>query len=68
MCKRDVKLGQLPTLVSCPDVPLMCCMGGRKSSDNLKVVDIRDGAQVRSRFGIRQLQNPLKRVRVFNRR
>eukprot|EP00092_Neocalanus_flemingeri_P038984 GFUD01042438.1.p1 GENE.GFUD01042438.1~~GFUD01042438.1.p1 ORF type:complete len:552 (+),score=182.11 GFUD01042438.1:59-1714(+) len=60
VCERDVKLGQLQTVVACPDAPFVVCMGGDKSSDNMKVLDIRDSAQVRSRFGKRQLQNPLK--------
>lgn len=60
VCERDVKLGVLQTLVSCPDAPFVVCMGGDKSGDNMKVLDIRDSAQVRSRFGQRQLQNPLK--------
>lgn len=60
VCERDVKLGQLQTLMACPDAPFVVCMGGDKSSDNMKVLDIRDNAQVRSRFGKRQLQNPLK--------
>jgi len=60
VCERDVKLGQLQTVVACPDAPFVVCMGGDKSSDNFKVLDIRDSAQVRSRFGKRQLQNPLK--------
>jgi len=60
VCERDVKLGQLQTLMACPDAPFVVCMGGDKSSDNMKVLDIRDSAQVRSRFGKRQLQNPLK--------
>ena len=60
VCERDVKLGQLQTLASCPDAPFVVCMGGDKSSDNMKVLDIRDSAQVRTRFGKRQLQNPLK--------
>merc|ERR1739838_538429 len=38
----------------------MGCMGGDKSDDNMKVLDIRDSATVRTRFGKRQLQNPLK--------
>jgi len=60
VCERDVKLGQLQTLVPCPDAPFVVCMGGDKSSDNMKVLDIRDSAQVRARFGKRELQNPLK--------
>jgi len=60
VCERDVKLGQLQTLASCPDAPFVVCMGGDKSSDNMKVLDVRDSAQVRARFGKRQLQNPLK--------
>jgi len=60
VCERDVKLGQLQTVVACPDAPFVVCMGGDKSSDNMKVLDIRDSAAVRTKFGKRQLQNPLK--------
>jgi len=60
VCERDVKLGQLQAMASCPDAPFVVCMGGDKSGDNMKVLDIRDSALVRARFGKRQLQNPLK--------
>jgi len=60
VCERDVKLGQLQAMASCPDAPFVVCMGGDKGDDNMKVLDIRDSAQVRARFGKRQLQNPLK--------
>jgi len=58
--EREVKLGQLQVLASCPDAPFVVCMGGDKSSDNFKVMDVRDSLQVRQRFGKRNLQNPLK--------
>ena len=35
-------------------------MGGDKPDNNLKVLDIRESASVRSRFGNRDLKNPLK--------
>jgi len=60
VCERDVKCGQLQTMVACPDAPFVVCMGGDKTDNNMKVLDIRDSAQVRARFGKRQLQNPLK--------
>jgi len=58
--EREMKLGQLQVLASCPDAPFVVCMGGDKSSDNFKVMDVRDSLQVRQRFGKRNLQNPLK--------
>jgi len=60
VCERDVKLGQLQTMGACPDAPFVVCMGGDKSGDNMKVLDVRESAQVRARFGKRLLQNPLK--------
>lgn len=57
--ERDVKLGELQVLGSCPDAPFVICMGGDKPSDNFKVMDVRDSAEVRKRFGKRNLQNPL---------
>jgi len=57
--EREVKLGQLHVLASCPDAPFVVCMGGDKSSDNFKVMDVRESSQVKQRFGSRVLQNPL---------
>merc|ERR1712059_247265 len=34
--ERDVKLGELQVLGSCPDAPFVICMGGDKPSDNFK--------------------------------
>jgi len=58
--ERNVKLGAIQTVVGCPDAPFVVCMGGDKTGDgNLKVMDIRDSADVRQRFGSRKLENPL---------
>lgn len=58
--ERNMKLGALQTVIGCPDAPFVVCMGGDKTGDgNLKVMDIRDSADVRQRFGSRKLQNPL---------
>merc|ERR1711874_757355 len=58
--ERNVKLGALQTVVGCPDAPFVVCMGGDKTGDgNLKVMDIRDSADVRQRFGAKKLVNPL---------
>jgi len=57
--EREVKLGALHTVQACPDAPFVVCMGGDKSSDNFKVMDLRDSQPVRNRFGKRILQNPL---------
>jgi len=58
--ERDVKLGALHTVQACPDAPFVVCMGGDKQSDNFKVLDLRESQPVRSRFGKRTLQNPLR--------
>jgi len=58
--ERDVRLGQLQTMAACPDAPFVVCMGGDKPDDNMKVHDIRESTAVRSKFGSRLLQNPLK--------
>ena len=57
--ERNMKLGTIHCLESCPDAPFVMVMGGDKPSDNLKVLDIRESAAVRSRFGNRILKNPL---------
>lgn len=58
--ERDLKLGELHVVSSCPDAPFVVCMGGDKPSDNFKVMDVRESSQVKQRFGSRLLQNPLK--------
>jgi len=58
--ERNVKLGAIQTVVGCPDAPFVVCMGGDKTGDgNLKVMDIRQMADVRQRFGSRKMVNPL---------
>jgi len=58
--ERNVKLGCIHTVAGCPDAPFVVCMGGDKAGDgNLKVMDIRDSADVRQKFGKRKLMNPL---------
>merc|ERR1711994_910161 len=57
--ERNMKLGMIHCMAGCPDAPFVTVMGGDKSSDNLKVLDIREAASVRSRFGARKLTNPL---------
>jgi len=57
--ERNMKLGMIHCMAGCPDAPFVTVMGGDKSSDNLKVLDIREAASVRSRFGSRKLTNPL---------
>jgi len=57
--ERALGLGTLHTLSNCPDVPFVVAAGGDKSSDNFKVMDLRELAPVRSVFGKRQLSNPL---------
>ena len=57
--ERDPKLGTLHCLDGCPDAPFVVVAGGDKPDNNLKVFDIRENAAVRSRFGSRELKNPL---------
>ena len=57
--ERDYKLGTLHCLEGCPDAPFVTVVGGDKPDNNLKVFDIRENAAVRSRFGDRELRNPL---------
>jgi len=58
--ERNVKVGAIQAVVGCPDAPFVVGLGGDKSGDsNLKVMDIRDSADVRQRFGSRTLLNPL---------
>merc|ERR1719414_2809504 len=57
--ERDPKLGTLHCLEGCPDAPFVVVAGGDKPDNNLKVFDIRENAAVRSRFGNRELKNPL---------
>jgi len=57
--ERNMKLGMIHCLAGCPDAPFVTVMGGDKSSDNLKVLDIRENSGVRSRFGSRKLTNPM---------
>ena len=57
--ERNVKIGMIHCMAGCPDAPFVTVMGGDKPSDNLKVLDIRESAAVRSRFGTRKLTNPL---------
>merc|ERR1711874_548458 len=56
--ERSLGLDTLHTLANCPDVPFVVAAGGDKSSDNFKVMDLRELAPVRL-FGKRQLSNPL---------
>ncbi|TRY73816.1 hypothetical protein TCAL_02578 [Tigriopus californicus] len=58
--ERAMALGQIHCLENCPDAPFVMCMGGDEPSNNLKVLDIRESASVRHRFGERKLTNPLK--------
>ena len=57
--ERNLKLGTLHCLDGCPDAPFVMVVGGDKPDNNLKVLDIRESAAVRSRFGNRSLKNPL---------
>jgi len=58
--ERNVKVGAIQAVVGCPDAPFVVGLGGDKSGDgNLKVMDIRESADVRLRFGSRKLVNPL---------
>ena len=56
--ERNLKLGTLHSLDGCPDAPFVIVAGGDKADNNLKVLDIRESASVRSRFGSRKLKNP----------
>ena len=58
--EQDLRLGTVHCLEGCPDAPFVIVAGGDKQDNNLKVLDIREHAAVRSRFGNRNLQNPLK--------
>jgi len=58
--ERDLKMGQLHAVQSCPDAPFVVCMGGDKRDNNFKVLDVRESAPVRQRFGTRKLLNPLQ--------
>ena len=42
-----MKLGRLHCVDQCPDAPFVIAMGGDKSSDNLKVLDVREAASGR---------------------
>jgi periodic tryptophan protein 1 len=42
--ERDMKLGRLHCAEGCPDAPFVVCMGGDKSGDNMRVLDIRESA------------------------
>jgi len=53
------KVGLIQGMEGCPDAPFVIAMGGDKADSNFKVLDIREDAQVRQRFGSRKLQNPL---------
>ena len=57
--ERNFNLGTLHCLEGCPDAPFVMVAGGDKPDNNLKVFDIRENAAVRSRFGNRELKNPL---------
>ena len=56
--ERNLKLGTLHSLDGCPDAPFVMVVGGDKPDNNLKVLDIRENASVRSRFGNRNFKNP----------
>ena len=58
--EQNLRLGALHSLEGCPDAPFVLVAGGDKQDNNLKVFDIREYAAVRSRFGNRNLTNPLK--------
>jgi len=57
--EQNMKLGMIHCMSGCPDAPFVTVMGGDKSSDNIKVFDVREAAAVRNRFGARKLTNPL---------
>jgi len=57
--EQNMKLGMIHCMSGCPDAPFVTVMGGDKSSDNIKVFDVREAAAVRTRFGSRKLTNPL---------
>ena len=42
--EKDIKLGRLHCVDQCPDAPFVIAIGGDKSSDNLKVLDVREAA------------------------
>ncbi|XP_023331435.1 periodic tryptophan protein 1 homolog, partial [Eurytemora carolleeae] len=58
--ERQMNLGLIQSVVGCPDAPFVICLAGDKPSENFKVMDIRESAQVRQKFGSRKLENPLK--------
>ena len=58
--ERNLNLGTLHCLDGCPDAPFVMVLGGDNTSNNMKVFDIRESATVRSRFGGRELKNPLR--------
>lgn len=57
--EKNMKLGVLQTVTSCPDAPFVVCLGGDNPSQNFLVTDIRESPQVLERFSSRQLVNPL---------
>jgi len=60
--ERPLNLGLIQGIGGCPDAPFVIAAGGDKPSDNFKILDIRESAQVRQRFGSRKLENPLNTV------
>jgi len=57
--ERQLSLGSLQGMAGCPDAPFVVAVGGDERGDNFKVMDIRESASVRQRFGSRKLANPL---------
>jgi len=57
--ERPLSLGLIQGVSGCPDAPFVIAVGGDKPSDNFKIMDIRESAQVRQRFGSKKLENPL---------
>ena len=47
---QNMKLGMIHCMSGCPDAPFVTVMGGDKSSDNIKVFDVREAAAVRNRY------------------
>merc|ERR1712098_238698 len=74
--ERDLKMGQLHAVQSCPDAPFVVCMGGDKRDNNFKVLDVRESApeaEVRDKEIIKSFANfrlwflYCKRSRAFRR-
>ena len=59
VAENEVKLGLIHDVARCPDAPFVMVMGGDKRDNNFKVLDVRESAPVRARFGRRKMLNPL---------